>query len=378
MEDGMTNKTYVWSLFTRLFHLFLVLALVVVYLSSEEDNLLSWHVAFGYFMGFLFLGRVAWGFMDVRYSRFRDFNFNIDDLIHYMTHIFSDKKKEYAGHNPAASWAIVAMILLGILAVISGTLAYGTQEGMGVLAFLNSTFFKKMELFEEIHELFANAFMLVVLMHIAGVILDRVLHSKNAIDSMIWGYKKIATPESLTLTLWQKVFGLFWIGVAVGLLVYMLSTPTNVLLADANIPVDYQTEHTLFYDECISCHTLYAPFLLPKKSWVKMMDTLEDHFGDDASLEPEDVASIKAYLVQNSAETSTKEAAFYILESIKSQEDNITLAITKMPYWKEKHERIEASIFKNKKVGKISNCKACHGDFEKGLLNDKDIKIPKG
>ena len=365
------TKKYVWSLPTRLFHILLVLAVGLAYILSEVENLLSFHVALGYMVGLLFIYRIIWGFMDVKYSKFKDFNFNIKDLIEYMTNVLGEKK-DYVGHNPASSWAIIAMIILALLAVVSGTLVYGTQEGMGVLASLNSTMFKDMELFEEVHEFFANAFMAVAFVHIAGVLLDKIVHKSQAVSSMVDGYKS-SDEEGVVLTFFQKLFGLVWIASSVIFLVYMLSIPSNILLADANEKVDYKQEHELFYDECISCHTLYPPYLLPKKSWVKMMDNLEDHFGDDASLDQEDVDSIKEYLVKNSSENSTKESSFKIS---KSMDANDTIAITETPYWKKRHDDIDEEVFKGKKVGKKANCKACHKNIEQGLLNDKDIKIP--
>jgi hypothetical protein len=106
-----------------------------------------------------------------------------------------------------------------------------------------------------------------------------------------------------------------------------------------------------------------------------MMGELENHFGDDASLDAEATNSIREYLVKNSAESSTKESAFKILNSMDSNE---TIAITKTPYWKKRHREIDESVFKSKKVASAANCKACHTKVEQGLLNDKEIKIPQG
>ncbi len=366
------TKVYTWSLFTRLFHMLLVTAVAIVYVISEEENLLSYHVAFGYFIGLLFIYRIIWGFMDVKYSKFRDFNFDLKELFSYMLNVLGDKK-EYIGHNPASSWAVVAMIVLGLLSVVSGVIVYGTQEGMGLLSFLNITLFKEMDFFEDLHELFANSFIAVVFVHISGVLIDRTFHKSDAISSMISGYKE-GSEEGLSLRIVQKAFGTLWIGSSLFLLIYLLSTPSSILIADANRAVKYKVEHPLFYEECKSCHTLYAPFLLPKRSWAKVMDNLENHFGDDASLELEDAVSIKEYLMKNSAEVSTKESAHKILKSLTNRD---TIAITETPFWKMRHADIEKSFFESKEVGKVSNCKACHIGVEKGLLNDRDIKIPR-
>lgn len=366
------TKNYVWSLFTRLFHLLLVLEVAFLFLFSDFDNLLSYHAVIGYTVGLLFLFRIIWGFMDVRYSKFRDFNFNLNDLKEYMFNIFGNKK-EYTGHNPASSWAIVAMIAFGLFSVFSGIVVYGTQEGMGLLSFLNNSIFKKMDFFEEVHEFFTTAFMFVIFAHIAGVLLDKVVHKSRAVESMIDGYKETKS-ESLKLTLFQKLFGILWIGLSIYFLIYLLSNPSNVLVADTNTAVDYKKEHPLFENECKSCHTLYPPYLLPKQSWVKMMNNLENHFGDDASLNEKDKNSIRDYLVRNAAESSTKESAFYILKSMKNTE---IIAVTEMPYWIKRHDDIDKSIFASKEVSAKSNCKACHSNIEQGLLNDKDIKIPQ-
>jgi len=366
------TKIYVWSFFTRLFHILLVMGVAFLFFFSDFDNLLSFHAIVGYTVGLLFLFRIMWGFMDVKYSKFKDFNFNLNDLKEYMFHMFG-AKKEYVGHNPASSYAIVAMIVFGLFSVFSGVVVYGTQEGMGIFSFLNFSLFKKMDFFKDVHEFFSNVFMAVIFVHIAGVVLDKVVHKSDAVTSLLNGYKS-GEAESLKLTFLQKLFGIFWIASSVFLFFYLVSTPSSLLVADANIAVDYKQEHPQFYSECKSCHTLYPPYLLPKHSWVKMMDTLENHFGDDASLEEEDKISIRDYLVKNAAENATKESAFHILKSIKNTD---IIAITKTPYWEKRHEQIDKSIFASKEVAAKSNCKACHGNIEQGLLNDKDSKIPQ-
>lgn len=351
----------------------LIIAVCAVFLIAEFENLLDYHAITGYTIGLLLLFRVVWGFLDIKHSKFKDFNFDVKDLKEYMLNIFGNKK-EYAGHNPASSWAIIAMIILSLASVVSGVIVFGTQEGMGVLSFLNTSRYKDMDFFEDLHEFFTNAFMFVVFVHIAGASLDKILHKSKSVESMIYGYKD-GDGKSVKLTRFQQLFGVLWIVLPLFLFIYLLLAPSNILIKDSNKAVDYKAEHAQFYKECISCHTLYPPYLLPKESWVKMMDDLENHFGDDASLEETDKNSIKNYLVKNSAETSTKESAWKILKSIKNSD---TIAITKTQYWQNRHNGIDKSIFKSKKVGSISNCKACHKNIERGLLNDKDIQIAKG
>lgn len=364
------KKIFVWGLYTRVSHVMLMVMMLAVFLTPEVKRLLTLHVALGYTLALLFLFRIFWGFMDVKYSKFKDFNFNLVDLKEYMLAIFGNKK-EYIGHNPASSYAIIAMIVLTFLAVITGALTYGVKEGMGLFSFMNHTLFRNMKLFKEVHEFFSNALMAVIFAHIAGVLLDKVLHKSRALESMVDGHK-LGDEEGLKLTLIQKIFGVLALGLSMVAFVYMLLAPNSLLIADGNVKMDYAKENPAFYKECISCHTLFPPFLLPQKSWVSMMDGLENHFGDDASLDAQTTESIKEFLVKNSAESSTKESSLRIMASL--DKEKTYLAITETPFWKNRHKKIDKAVYAREEIGKPSNCKACHANIENGLLNNRDIK----
>ena len=364
------KKLLVWGLYTRVSHALLMVMMLAVFLTPEVKRLLTLHVALGYTLALLFLFRILWGFMDVKFSQFKDFTFSLMALKEYMLAIFGNKK-EYIGHNPASSYAIIAMIVLTFLAVITGALTYGVKEGMGLFSFMNHTMFRDMKFFKEVHEFFSNVLMAVIFAHIAGVLLDKLFHKSRALESMVDGYK-LGDEEGVKLTLLQKIFGGIAIALSLLAFVYMLIAPNSLLIADGNSKMDYAKENPAFYKECISCHTLYPPFLLPSKSWVSMMDTLQNHFGDDASLDAVTTESIKAFLVNNSAETSTKDSSLRILASLEN--DKMYLAITETPFWKNRHKEIDKAVFKRADIGKPSNCKACHDSIENGLLNNRDIK----
>ena len=369
------TKVYVWSLPTRVAHLMLIAGVALGYLASEEESWLTWHAAFGYMVGALLLLRIGWGFLSIPYSRFKDFTFDLEELKAYLFNIFGTKK-HYIGHNPASSYAIVAMLILGLLTVLSGMLLYGIQEGLGLFASLNLSYFKEMEGLKTLHALFTNLFLAVIFIHISGVLMDRFIHRTDTLNAMIDGYKR-ADPNtpSVDLSPFQKFYGVLWIALPFILFGSALSVPNSVLTQSIHQPVSYKSEHPLFYEECTTCHILYPPHLLPDRSWTKMMGTLEDHFGDDASLEKEDTQAILDYLVAHSAQQSSQEAAYKISQSIRKKD---IIAITESPYWKRRHQEIDKTIFKQKNIAKASNCKACHGAFESGLLHDKDIAIPKG
>ncbi|RXJ68436.1 cytochrome C [Halarcobacter ebronensis] len=116
---------------------------------------------------------------------------------------------------------------------------------------------------------------------------------------------------------------------------------------------------------CIPPHTL------PKKSWEILMSDLKNHFGDDASLKEEDRENILYFLLENSAENSTKEISVKVLNSIENKD---IIAITQTPFWKNEHKNIKKEVFEHPQIKSKANCKACHSDIEKGLIEDEKIK----
>lgn len=127
--------------------------------------------------------------------------------------------------------------------------------------------------------------------------------------------------------------------------------------------------------ECAACHMAYSPGLLPARSWEKMMAGLDNHFGDNAELDPETAAAIQKYLVENAADRVDYRRSAKINRSIGK---NATpLRISETPYFTEKHDEIPARMVKdNPKVKSFANCAACHTEAEKGDFNEHHVRIP--
>lgn len=104
--------------------------------------------------------------------------------------------------------------------------------------------------------------------------------------------------------------------------------------------------------ECGECHMAFQPALLPAGSWNKIMDGLADHFGEDASLQADLAARIRAYLTANAG-----------------RGDPALLRITEQRWWVREH-RMPANVWQKDDVRSKSNCEACHRDAAKGLYDD--------
>lgn len=118
--------------------------------------------------------------------------------------------------------------------------------------------------------------------------------------------------------------------------------------------------------ECASCHIAFPPSMLPAASWKRMMGGLENHFGDDASLDAETTAAITRYLVDHAGDTSGQ--ASKLLRGLRP--GDAPLRITELPKWVREHDEVPAADWTRKDVGSKAHCTACHVDAEKGYFED--------
>ncbi len=116
--------------------------------------------------------------------------------------------------------------------------------------------------------------------------------------------------------------------------------------------------------ECGSCHIAYPPQLLSAASWRAMMQGLDQHFGEDASVDADTAAKIGAFL-QNNAGRGRK---------VNGEQ---TLRITETAWFRREHDEVSASVWKNPKVKTPSNCAACHTQAEQGDFRERTLRVPK-
>ena len=137
------------------------------------------------------------------------------------------------------------------------------------------------------------------------------------------------------------------------------------------MPVKDQT----YINECGSCHFAFQAGLLPARSWDKMMQNLDDHFGTDATLDPQDHNYILNYLTQYAADNAKEyKRSRKIANSIASYK--VPLKITEVPYFVKEHNEIPQRFIQQKEVKTLSNCMACHTTADKGIYSERAIKIP--
>jgi Dihaem cytochrome c len=123
--------------------------------------------------------------------------------------------------------------------------------------------------------------------------------------------------------------------------------------------------------ECGSCHMVFPPQFLPKRSWQKLLETLSDHFGENASLDEAHRKAILDYLLANAADSpkaGTEGRKFG--QSIAAGQT--PLRITDTPRWVREHREVQADRWQNPTVKSKANCLACHKAAEQGIYEDEE------
>ncbi len=372
------NKVYVWNLSARIIHWMIALSFTSAFITSFYENRLHDHVALGFIFGIMIIYRIIWGFIGPKYAQFKHFMLKPSDFIFYFKEKIQNRwRKIPAGHNPASSWYTIWAMIMGMIIVISGLLLYGIQEAKGVLSYLNDTHTQYIGIFQIIHQYAAYIFVTWVVIHITGVLIEQFWHKTHMVFAMITGYKR-TEGEDTTVSKALLIFSISFIVMGVLTYLFIVSSNYNFLTTQKFSNINYEEVNSVYYNECGGatgkCHKTYPPYILPQKSWKRIISSLDNHRGikiTEANISKSQQDSILKFLLANSAENSTREASIKMMKTLGKRRPK---AITKTPYWRETHKNIPKTVFKSKEVKDKSNCFACHKDFEYGNLDDMNIK----
>jgi cytochrome b len=357
----------IWDLPTRIFHWLLVAAVGFLLFTGllAPENWLDLHRYAGYAVATLIALRMVWWVYGTGYSRLSTLLRNASQLRSFLPALWRLKPPHYAGHNPAGSVMILALVVSLIILVISGFLVEGGEEKLGPLA--GVTWFSTGALAHIVHEWLAYALVAMIIFHIAGVAFETWVQKVPLVRGMVTGqlplpanaigFDSIRPQARAAMT---AVVALSMFAAAAGYVLLRLP-PLGVKVVAANASYD---------KECSACHAAFHPSLLPKASWLTIMQGLDEHFGEDASLPDEKVAAISEFLAVNAAETSDTEAA-HQFRTVSAENQ---LRITGTPYWTRKHSGISAAVFASPAVRSKSNCAACHSDAASGRFDDSAIR----
>ena len=215
MTQDSRSYVRVWDPLVRVLHWVVVIAFFTAYFT--EEDLLTTHSWAGYVVGAVVVVRAIWGFVGPRRARFTDFLYSPRRVLRYGLDLIRLRPRERClGHSPAGGLMVVALLLGLAVTVWSGLEVQAVEEGAGPLASVetdrtaislispvfadgNEELYEEYEKedeggglvdWEEIHEVAANATLVLVILHVAGVLLASFVHRENLTGAMFTGRKR--------------------------------------------------------------------------------------------------------------------------------------------------------------------------------------------
>ncbi len=366
------GQVRVWDLFVRVFHWTLVLSITVAAVTGYllGPSWLRLHIASASLAIALVVVRIVWGLLGPGPARFSSFVRAPAVLLHHLRELLDGRAPRHLGHNPLGGAMILALIGTILLLGLSGVMALGGALKSGPLAgwlpYLAGA------LSSELHSALAFGLMLLIGGHLAGVYFESRRTHENLAKAMVTGCKEARMNDALpprrrAHPLLAALVSTLLLGGGFWALQALSQKPP------ANLPVAAAQFDPVVASECSDCHMLYNPALLPAQDWRKITATLDDHFGEDASLDPATTQHITDWLVAHAAESADIRAA----HMFRIGDGQGVKRISETRAWKHKHEDLSAALFRRKSVGSPDNCQACHKDAQDGLFSPFQISIPK-
>jgi cytochrome b len=164
----------VWDPFVRAAHWSLVAGVTGAWLTRTGGALHEW---LGYGTLALVVARVAWGCVGPTYARFANFVRRPAVVASYTRDVLRGREARHVGHNPLGGYMIVALLCTVAATGASGWI-YTTDRYWGI------------EWVERLHSLLADALLVLIALHVAGVIAASVSHGENLIAAMVHGRKR--------------------------------------------------------------------------------------------------------------------------------------------------------------------------------------------
>jgi len=116
--------------------------------------------------------------------------------------------------------------------------------------------------------------------------------------------------------------------------------------------------------ECGSCHIAYPARFLNGETWQRLMGSLDKHFGDNATLDPEINREILSYLTANASSSGRRGAP--------------SMRISDTAWFAGVHHEISPKAWTHPAVKSRANCTACHIHATRGDWSEHGVRMPAG
>ncbi|MCF7200889.1 cytochrome b/b6 domain-containing protein [Pseudomonas oligotrophica] len=165
-----------WDPLVRLFHWSLAGSFVANYFFTEEGE--AWHRWLGYYAVAWLAIRLVWGFVGTPAARWTDFWPTRARLAAHCGALLRRQPYHRLGHSPIGALVMILMMLLML--------------GLGVTGFLMEEidYFWGLDGPEQLHALFADALLGLVLVHLLAALVESLRLRENLLLSMVTGRRR--------------------------------------------------------------------------------------------------------------------------------------------------------------------------------------------
>lgn len=170
-----------------MFHALLALSFAGAWLTAETDGWRLVHITLGCTVAALVALRILWGFWGSRYARFSEFVRGPLTVVRYLRDLVQSRAATPVGHNPAGAVVILGFLSLGLLVPLTG---WGTLTERGG------------ESLEDLHEVLAQAMLVLVGVHLVGVLVASRLHRAPLVRAMVTGHKRGDATQAIGRAWW--------------------------------------------------------------------------------------------------------------------------------------------------------------------------------
>ncbi len=218
----MQHTVRVWDLPTRLFHWALVACIVGSAVTGQVGgNAMVWHFRCGYAIATLLLFRILWGFVGGRWSRFASFVKGPGAVLAYLRG--RAPVLHTAGHNPLGALSVIAMLLVLVAQVASGSMSDDEIAWFGPMTkFVSGA---TVALATWYHKGWGKYLVLaLVLLHLLAVAYYEAVKRQSIVGPMVAGDKQFAEPvASARDDLASRLGALVLLGLCAGVVYWAVS-----------------------------------------------------------------------------------------------------------------------------------------------------------
>jgi len=375
LGTSLHARRRIWPLAQRLAHWLLAAATLTALVSGLwlPEWMLPLHLLAGIAAGLVVLFRLVAGLLGPPPLAFRTLPLSTEALRRHLALLRHLRPPPHLAHNPLGSLMVVALLTTVGLLVLTGVVVWGGQEKAGPFAAFVG--YDLAAALRPLHRLLGWTVLVLIVGHVLGVLVESRLARESLVIAMITGRKRVDAAAVDAGLLLQADPVACRRAVVTGLAVAGAVLLGGVALATLPPRGVFDIRYPQVYlDECGACHDAHHPSLLPPESWARLLTGLDDHFGEDASLDDATAREIRRFLEETAALPWDTEAAREIRATLPDGPD--PPRITASTWWRMRHGWIEEGMFRHPRVGGRLNCGACHADAATGLFADAAIRLP--